>query len=232
MKDGIGEGLKVYLAGPPNPQVMILFKNLGFQGTNDLMDAHLCVFTGGADINTELYGEEPISECGWFNEKRDEYEVQVYQNCREFDIPMVGICRGAQFLNVMNGGTLWQHVTGHRESHQAVDLILGHVITVTSTHHQMMRPAETAEVLMVTARDGKPAALSPVKKAHNVTHTSAPQEAEPEVLWYEDTRCLCVQFHPENHDATKECRKYFEELLNDFVIPETQVILVTEGNED
>lgn len=220
------EDLKVYIAGPVNFQVIALFKQFGFVGTNDLMDAHVCVFTGGSDIDTDLYGEKAIPECGWFNEKRDEHEVRVYHNCVEMGIPMVGICRGAQLLNVMNGGKLWQNVDGHRRNHEAFDLINEKVITVTSTHHQMMRPAETAEILMVASRDGKPASLCSVKQAQGVNHKVGPKEVDPEVLWYEETQSLCVQFHPENNNATQECRDYFEALLEEYICPDSEIVVI------
>lgn len=215
---------KVYIAGPCNVQVMALFRDMGFYGTNELMDAHLCVFTGGSDIDTELYGEEAIPECGWFNEKRDEHEVKVFHSCVDFGIPMVGICRGGQLLNVLNGGKLWQDVTGHGSgSHEAICSLTGKEYTVTSSHHQMMIPAEGSHILMVASVNGEAQSLSTHKKAHKRSVTPDELDRDPEVVWYEETQSLCVQFHPEYESATAECREYFNDLVTDLIFPDTEV---------
>jgi len=65
------------------------------------------VFTGGADVSPFMYGEKKLSvTCN--DEHRDEQEKLFFE--RYTKVPKVGICRGGQFLNVMNGGKMWQHV--------------------------------------------------------------------------------------------------------------------------
>lgn len=213
---------KVFVAGPVNVAVITLLKKIGFVGTNDLMDAHLCVFTGGADISPSLYAEDPIPECGNPNEARDAHERKVFDNCMDFGIPMLGICRGAQLLNVMNGGTLWQHVDGHvgSDGHFIIDSLTGRVVEVTSTHHQMMRPADRAEVLAV-AWDESPKSLCSFKKCDGLTQYPSQHDTDPEVVWYEDTQSLCVQFHPEYGQATPESVEYFKVLVYDLLVDPT-----------
>lgn len=105
----------------------------------------LLIFTGGEDVNPYLYGETPHAKTH-FNPERDAQEAQVWRMAKERGIPCLGICRGSQFLNVMNKGRLVQHVTNHTTDHD-MRTSCGHTIHVTSTHHQMMDPGEGAELL-------------------------------------------------------------------------------------
>ncbi len=66
------------------------------------------LLTGGHDVNPALYGEEPIPECGKSNPERDFMERIILDLALQNDIPVLGICRGIQFLNVFLGGTLYQ----------------------------------------------------------------------------------------------------------------------------
>lgn len=216
----------VYIAGRLDGNVMALFYDMGFRGTNDLMLADLCVFTGGEDVSPSKYGEKPIRECGRPNLQRDDYEAGVYQNCLEFKVPMVGICRGAQMLNVLNGGTLWQHVDNHGTSHSVRDLITGDTYFATSTHHQMMRPAHNGEVIAVAHPTAKPVtfktdSICTVRLADGITQLPGADDSDPEVVWYEETQSLCVQFHPEYLKAADGCRPHFIRYINEF-LPELQ----------
>src|SRR5690606_5736000 len=74
----------------------------------------MLVFTGGHDVDPALYGE-PVGEYTSCNKKRDILESTIYSCYRNF--PKIGVCRGAQFLTVMNGGGLIQHVNNHTTSH-------------------------------------------------------------------------------------------------------------------
>jgi len=208
----------VFIASRLDPNVMGLFYDMGFRGTNDLMLADVCVFTGGEDIHPQRYGEPLIPECGRPNEKRDAHEADTFRNCVEFKVPMIGICRGAQFLNVMNGGRLWQHVDNHGESHNVRCLLSEQVFKATSTHHQMMRPTEDAEVIAVAEKSRpdvtfKTPSLCTARMAAGITQLPNTEDYDPEVVWYEKTKSLCVQFHPEYNKASDSCRPYFVKLV-------------------
>jgi len=83
----------------------------------DLLDA--LVVTGGAgDLDPALYGEERHPETGPVQEERDAYELALVRGALEREMPVLGICRGMQILNVAYGGTIEQHlpdVLGHEE---------------------------------------------------------------------------------------------------------------------
>jgi putative glutamine amidotransferase len=84
-------------------------------GVLDLLDA--LVVTGGAgDLDPALYGEERHPETGPVQEERDAYELALVRGALERKMPVLGICRGMQILNVAYGGTIEQHlpdVLGH-----------------------------------------------------------------------------------------------------------------------
>ncbi len=83
----------------------------------DLIDA--LVVTGGAgDLDPGLYGENPHPETGPVHEERDAYELALVRGALERRMPILGICRGMQVLNVVYGGSIDQHLPdslGHEE---------------------------------------------------------------------------------------------------------------------
>lgn len=74
----------------------------------DCLDGLL--LTGGADIDPVHYGEAATPELGDLNPARDAAEIPLAQRARERNLPTLGICRGAQVMNVAGGGTLIQDI--------------------------------------------------------------------------------------------------------------------------
>ena len=68
------------------------------------------ILSGGADINPASYGEAAHERTGAPRDDRDEFEAAVLQAAIDAELPFLGICRGAQMLNVTRGGTLVQHL--------------------------------------------------------------------------------------------------------------------------
>src|SRR3954452_1270152 len=68
------------------------------------------VFSGGSDLDPELYAAEAHAETAGVVRERDDFELGLMQEALERDIPMLAICRGSQILNVALGGDLEQHV--------------------------------------------------------------------------------------------------------------------------
>lgn len=188
------------------------FKNKGFHVSTDLFDtwtASLVVFVGGEDVSPFLYGERTIKGTHT-NPTRDLFEISALRMCPN-DTPKIGICRGAQFLNVMNGGSLYQDVDKHGVTHRMWDVDNSDErISVTSTHHQMMIPHELGKIISV-ARE-----TTLLKWAGGTTKPDAKRQ-DIEVVHYPHTNTLCFQYHPEYNHATAECRAHFwqktEELL-------------------
>ena len=75
---------------------------------------------GGPDLDPTLYGAVARHpELGATNAEHDAFELAVARAADVAGLPMLGICRGAQALNVARGGTLHQHVDGHRQVESA-----------------------------------------------------------------------------------------------------------------
>lgn len=66
------------------------------------------VLQGGADVSPGLYGEEPLQPAWCGDRVRDEYEMELFHEFLEAGKPVLGICRGAQLINVALGGSLYQ----------------------------------------------------------------------------------------------------------------------------
>ena len=86
----------------------------------DMLDGLL--LAGGSDIDPATYGAEPAAETGPVYPARDRFEIALARRALERDIPLLGVCRGMQLLNVAMGGTLLQHLDGnHRTTPGAYD---------------------------------------------------------------------------------------------------------------
>jgi putative glutamine amidotransferase len=68
------------------------------------------VLSGGADLDPATYGQQPHPATGRTRFERDAFELALTRRAIERDVPLLGICRGAQVLNVARGGTLLQHL--------------------------------------------------------------------------------------------------------------------------
>jgi putative glutamine amidotransferase len=68
------------------------------------------VFSGGSDLDPELYGAESHPETAGVVRERDDFELSLMRAALERDLPILAICRGSQVLNVALGGDLEQHV--------------------------------------------------------------------------------------------------------------------------
>ncbi len=77
--------------------------------------AGVCL-SGGPDIDPATYGEKPHEELGPTEPDLDAFELAVARTADASGLPILGICRGCQALNVARGGTLHQHLPGHRQT--------------------------------------------------------------------------------------------------------------------
>lgn len=188
-----------------------LFKLLGFKVIDNLEAADLVVFTGGADVSPKLYGD--VQHPTTYNDPfRDHKEALVFRFCVEHSIPMVGICRGGQFLNVMSGGRMYQHVDKHTAPHFITDLETGEVVYVSSTHHQMMLPSDKAQLVASSNLGGFREWYDGEVFKRDIS------SQDIEVVYYEHTNALCFQPHPEFNDVGYESMKqYFKSLLSRFL---------------
>lgn len=198
----------VYVVGG-DPAVVKMFKDAGWvtfthpgtTGGTQVFD--LICFTGGEDVSPHLYGEENIAS--YCNEARDSFEQEIYE---EFvgKVPMVGICRGGQFLNVCNGGKLIQHlgetISGDVDVGISWSIEEFEILKLRVDHHQGIIP-------------------NPDKIWHgNMSPIDKQKRGWPMgfqySVFYPDTKCWCFQPHPEwGHEPT---RQLFFELIEEYIL--------------
>lgn len=169
----------------------------------------LICFTGGTDVDPELYGESRLPCTDEPDRTRDAYEARVFRTAK---CPTVGICRGSQFLTVMNGGALIQDVDNHAipgvHRMEIPEPFNGKsVIDVTSTHHQMMYPFDVEHLILGKSERAR----SWFYKTHELVPDMI---CEPEVVYYPDSRSLAVQYHPEYMPMESDGYQYFLSLLS------------------
>lgn len=172
-----------------------------------LKAADLILYTGGPDINPRWYKENFHPTTQRSDNDRDNLEASIFRTClAKQKVLQIGICRGAQFLNVLSGGKLWQNVDGHRNcTHPIVyeepdgTSTKTRGILVLSDHHQMMRVTGAGRIWGYALR-------STMKSTADKDHYFEPEkDSDPEIVWYKHTRSLCFQPHPEwGHTGTLE----------------------------
>ena len=127
-------------------------------------------FTGGVDVDPARYGESITGEGVEIDPARDAFEFALYEAVKDSGKPILGVCRGIQFLNVARGGTLYQHIEGHRQTpipaverpqHVTVTpdtrlhaLVGAEEIMVNSFHHQAIKNIAPSLVITAVADDG------------------------------------------------------------------------------
>ena len=191
-----------------------MFSSEGWEVVDSIEEATLVQFTGGEDVSPSYY-HESVHPSSHVNPIRDREEKAVFDMVVAQGKPITGICRGGQFVNVMNGGEMWQHVDNHAVygTHEALDEGTKEKFQVSSTHHQMMRPSEKA-VVVATAR----LTTFKEKMVEGEKHTVLPDEftKDVEVVYYPETNSLCFQPHPE-FDNVKECRDAYFNYIDNYL---------------
>lgn len=118
--------------------------------------------TGGGDVDPTRYGEQPVAELWGVDPARDEFDAALWRHLLARPVPALAVCRGAQTLNVVLGGSLVQHLPDHPTTadvrHQATidagsrlaEVVGTTTLEVNSLHHQAIdRPGDG---VTVTAR--------------------------------------------------------------------------------
>ena len=150
------------------------------------------IFWGGADVDPSLYDRERSNACGASHIDKDKREAQEMKDLIAQGVPIIGICRGAQLLNVVNGGILVQHIEGHAigREHLCTEVETDRVFSVSSTHHQMMVAHVDGKVLFKDYTNTQGVHWDNVNERYDYNHVT-------EVVYYPATKSLCIQPHPE-----------------------------------
>lgn len=170
------------------------------------------VLSGGNAVDPRRYGQVNEGLCRTVIPHRDELEFEAFQFCREHGLPVLGVCRGIQFLNVSCGGSMLQDLTITTVEHEAVgEASRFHAIQVlpgtrlaaiagprtslrvNSRHHQGLRLEHLAPGLCVSA-------LAPDGVVEGLEGTG-------------DPFLVGIQFHPERPDEVPEMAGIFAMLV-------------------
>lgn len=152
---------------PVNTQEEVIKKQI------ELIDG--LILSGGVDVNPVLYNEEPSTEIEYYHPDIDKFDLIAIDIAIKLNKPILGICRGAQILNVSQGGSLYQdttHIEGnyikHNQSTKSylgshtiiinneskISDILGTEILVNSYHHQSVKNVGKKLMPIAYSKDG------------------------------------------------------------------------------
>ena len=173
------------------------------------------LFWGGEDISPALYKREGnmYNNGPSLPSKRDQIEWAVMQHCSTNNIPMIGVCRGAQLMCAFAGGELYQHVPQHLYSNHPVTCRGIDYVNVRADHHQMMCPPADAVVLGWSTNK-----MAQGYYNEQSTFVSFPVGfKEPEIVFFPEIKGLGFQPHPEwmqdSHEFVKLCLTLCKEKL-------------------
>ncbi|OUV77184.1 MAG: hypothetical protein CBC90_06135 [Acidimicrobiaceae bacterium TMED130] len=163
------------------------------------------LMSGGADIDPKRYGAEPEPELQSIEPARDEFELKILELVYECELPVAGICRGLQILNVHAGGSLYQDVPPHSvrdkapstrvhdittEKGSILEKLYGEKLEVNSLHHQSIKTLGKHFSASATSNDGI---------VEGIEHSQLP--------------IVAVQWHPEMLD-TRDSDPIFKWLVS------------------
>lgn len=173
------------------------------------VDIEMVLFTGGEDVSPELYDGQK-SGMSYVNEERDLVECKIFTLCKKYDIKVSGICRGFQFINVMAGGRMYQHIQ-HPGYHNAYFAPFDEHYLVSSTHHQLVDINDEAISLIWTEPS-----LSPFYFDYRcIKIKDAVKEVEGAI--FPNINGFGVQFHPEIMKITDPGVAAYQTIMEDFL---------------
>lgn len=212
-------GLDVFVAGPPQEerQFAEMLARSHCRRAKSVLEADLVIFTGGADVEPAYYGETDVHPKTHFYTERDDADIALYVMCLEHGIPMLGICRGAQFLHVMNGGKLYQDVDKHYGDHPIWDINRKmRIESISSVHHQMVIRNDEMEII-ATASSGDQGRGMATERWRNSKECDKGTRADIEAFFYRETCAIGVQGHPE-YSGYNYFTKWTLELIDELVL--------------
>jgi putative glutamine amidotransferase len=157
---------------------------------------------GGTDIGPQIYGHPTSRRTAPYAPKRDEVEVRLIKEAIEMDIPIIGICRGAQLLCAVAGGFLLQDVNNHAGNGHSVITHDGKALWVNSLHHQMMVPYGVEHEMVAWSESvrGAPYIFKDdklfVPSEYGYSEDNNPWR-EPEFVYFPKIKGYAIQWHPE-----------------------------------
>jgi putative glutamine amidotransferase len=157
---------------------------------------------GGTDISPSLYGQEPAPELETVDDELDTLELDVVSAARARNLPILGICRGQQLINVALGGTLHQHIV-HPQWGDNPSVTIHDVQIIAGTYLH-----RTLGVDVTAVNSGHHQAVDrlapPLQRAAVSTDDHVEAVEAPELL------VMAVQWHPEEMPDAPTSRRLIE----------------------
>jgi gamma-glutamyl-gamma-aminobutyrate hydrolase PuuD len=214
--------LNVYIQGPKWEEAMFaeMFMRAGCTKARSIDEADLVVFCGGVDVDPRLYGEVPHPETNPPDVEREIDDIGVFIECVEAGVPMLGICRGAQFGHVMHKGKLYQDVDNHYGDHSMWDVRKEERIDcISSVHHQMVLSNKSNGMeLIATSNESR-------ERWRNPNDSERGPNPDIEAFFYRDTMFLGMQGHPE-YSGYAAYTKWALDAINDYIICNPDIVWV------
>lgn len=169
------------------------------------------VFSGGADIDPQIYGAPRDPATIGTRPDRDRAETELMRQCLQRGVPLLAVCRGMQLLNVVRGGTLHQHLEGsaHRTApgvfgrHDVeiadgsrLSALLGPRSKVPSHHHQAPDRLGRGLVPVAAAPDGTMEAIEDPQAKMVIGVLWHPEESEDRTL-FEELVAKAIEYRKE-----------------------------------
>lgn len=180
-------------------------------GIAALLDrVEMLIFCGGDDVEPVRYGETNHEKLGTINPRRDVWEFALVDEAVRRRMPLFGICRGCQVINVRFGGTLWQDLPSEKPDAIAHGLKGEHEISIEpgSYLHAMLG----ADSVSVNSRHHQ--AVKVLAKGFKASAWTS--DGIVEAFEATDYPALCVQFHPESLVVRSGRREFLPLFRGDF----------------
>ena len=174
----------------------------------DLIDG--LILAGGVDVDPATYGHDAHPSTDPPNEDRDAFELALARRALERDLPILGICRGMQVLNVAGGGTLHQHlpeVVGHERHREVVGRFGDHDVRLDSGSLAARAAGEEVHATKSHHHQG----IDALAEGFVVTGWSAGDELPEAIEAPERRYALGVQWHPEADETSRLIASLVEE---------------------
>jgi putative glutamine amidotransferase len=168
------------------------------------------ILAGGLDVDPSTYGASAHEATDPPNELRDAFELALARRALDRDVPLLGICRGMQVMNVAGGGTLHQHlpdVVGHSEHRRTLGQFGDHDVELDAGSLAARAAGETVHATKSHHHQG----VDALADGFVVTGRSRIDDL-PEAIEAPDRRyALGVQWHPEADETSRLIASLVEE---------------------
>lgn len=160
------------------------------------------LLTGGGDVGAEYFGEETLPDITDVDPVRDAYDFLLLRLASDRQLPVFGICRGVQVINIAFGGTLWQDIPS-----QYPGKYLQH--SILTQKEKPVHDVRVAEGSVLSSVFGKDAVGVNSRHHQAVRHVAegfrvsavSPDGITEAIEGYPSRRMMGVQWHPENMAA-------------------------------